>query len=273
MPGSHRRAVLASQRQARGSRRAHRRRAGRCAGSRALRRGGRSARAAASGIADLSSTPDQPARSRLVAPGGARGEAALVRIAGGAARRRDQVPDGLRHGASCRRAPSTATSSATTCCSRARASPASSTSVSPPPIFSRTTLPSRSMTGASRRTAAPSTQRSPIALVTGLRRVAPALRRRARGMAVAAARRGAALLAVSPVRPALAAPGRADARARPRAFRAYPARSCRRAGPVAAAGTLVENGTVSFRGAHATRNPLHATRCFATKTDPSLRSG
>ena len=97
---------------------------------------------------------------------------------------------------------------------------------------------------------------------TGLRRVAPAQRRRARGMAVAVARRGAALLAVSPVRPAFAAPGRVDARPRPRAFRAYPACSCRRARPVAAAGTLVENGTVSFRGAHATRNPLHATRCF-----------
>ena len=47
---------------------------------------------------------------------------------------------------------------------------------------------------------------------------------RARGMAVAVARRGVALLAVASVRPAPAAPGRAHARPRPGAFRAHPAR-------------------------------------------------
>ena len=52
---------------------ARRRRADRRAGCRALRGGRRGARAPASRVADLSRAPHQPARARLVAAGGARG--------------------------------------------------------------------------------------------------------------------------------------------------------------------------------------------------------
>ena len=68
-----------------------------------------------------------------------------------AAGRRAQVPDGLRQGAGCRAARSTAISSATTCSSSATACRASSTSASPRRISSPTISRSPSTTGASPR--------------------------------------------------------------------------------------------------------------------------
>jgi homoserine kinase len=61
--------------------------------------------------------------------------------------------------ARCRRPPSTAISSATTCSSWASGSPASSISASPPPISWRTTSPSPPTTGASAARTARSTRR------------------------------------------------------------------------------------------------------------------
>ena len=71
----------------------------------------------------LSRAAHQPPRTRVVAAGGAR-RAPLPHATSRTQllRRRDQVPDRLRQGLRCRRARSTAISSATTCCSPTAAS-------------------------------------------------------------------------------------------------------------------------------------------------------
>ena len=104
---------------------------------------------------------------------------------------------------------------------------ASSTSASPRPTSSPTTSRSPSTTGASSRTATRAGRSCPSSsrrCSTRYQAVRPLDRGRARAVAVAAARRGAALLAVAALRSPPAASGRARARARPGALRAHPAR-------------------------------------------------
>ncbi len=137
-------------------------------------------------------------------------------------------PDSPRSG--CRAARSTAISFATTCCSSATASRESSISASRRRISSRTTSRSPSTTGASSTDGADAGALVPElvdALAGAYDAVRPLDTRRARAMAGTAARGGAALLAVAALRPSSAAPRRARARARSRAFRAHPARSHR----------------------------------------------
>ena len=94
------------------------------------------------------------------------------------------------------------------------------------------------------------------AMVARLSRGAPADRRRARAMAGAAARRRAAVLAVAALRPAPAASGRAHARARSRAVRAHPrARARRRL-----------RGRSSSSGAERDGPPTPATSCSRATT-------
>ena len=146
---SHRRAVLAAERQARRTRRARRRRAGRSTRRRRI------ARRSAPRSRGCTSRRRPIARASRTAAG-PRGGAQAARAVQPYPRRRRRPrcstprsssrPDSAA--ASCPRARSTATSSATTCCSPAIAWPASSTSASPPPTSSRTTSRSPSTTGA-----------------------------------------------------------------------------------------------------------------------------
>ena len=177
-------------------------------------------------VADVPRAPDESPRPRVVAAGGPRRAPAPRRRI----RRRCSTPrSGSRPAsaaASCRRARFTATSSATTCCSRATALRASSTSASRPPISSRTTSRSPSTTGAS-ATARRSRPHCVEAMIDAYAAVRPLTADERDSVAGAAARGGTALLAVAPVRPAPAAPGRAHARARPGPFRTDPARARR----------------------------------------------
>ena len=91
----------------------------------------------------------------LVATGGARGQAVPRRRAQTRCSHAEiKFQTGFGRAEAAARARSTAIFFATTCCSRGRALPASSTSASPPPISSPTTSPSRSTIGASMPTAA-----------------------------------------------------------------------------------------------------------------------
>ena len=132
--------------------------------------------------------------------------------------------------ASCRRARSTATSSATTCCSpTARVAGIIDFGFAATDFFAYDlAIAVNDWCVAATRDGALDGART-SAMVARLSRRAAADRRRARAMAGAAARGGAALLGVAALRPVPAAPGRAHARARSRAVRAHPARARRSA--------------------------------------------
>ena len=194
---------------------------------RTLRGRGRSARPAARRLRHVSHAPHQSARAGMVAAGRARGAALSRRRAERAARQRAQVPHGFGRGA----LPKGAIHGDLFCDNVLFSDSKVSGIIDFG--FAATDFLAYDLAiavndwciardGAQQGALVPELVAAMAGAYDGVR---PLTRRRAHAVVGAAARGGAALLAVAALRPASAAPGRALPRARPRAVRAHPARS------------------------------------------------
>ena len=200
------------------------------------------ARAHAPGGARFPSGTAEPARPRLVERDRSGGPAASLEPD----RRGDDAKTSSPTSATwpprrptrrCRAAPSTATCSATTSCSRTAPSPACSISTSPASTRCSSTSRSLSTTGASTSPRASSTRTAPRRWSAAYAAAAAARERRGAAAAGAAARGRVPLLALARLGHAPAARRRRPDRARSRPLRARPGRATRDAVASAAGGS------------------------------------